>query len=135
EGSTFSLYLPRVEEAAASSSGLIATRFGGDELVLLVEDEDLVRELARETLSGFGYRVLATRDGVEALAAVEAHPEVALVVSDVVMPNLGGLELADELQRRRPDLPVLLVSGYTRDVARVAAEQALGQVVLTKPVA
>ncbi len=134
EGSTFSLYLPRVEEPAAASSGLIATRFGGDELVLLVEDEDLVRELARETLSGFGYQVIATRDGLEALAAVEVHPEVALVVSDVVMPNLGGLELAAELQRRRPDLPVLLVSGYTRDVARVAAEQALGQVVLSKPV-
>jgi PAS domain S-box-containing protein len=120
-GATVRVYLPRVplgEPGSATKSG--AARPGsvgrGDETVLLVEDEVTVRQTARQILTARGYRVLEAGDGVEALERAAAHDgEIHLLVTDVVMPNLGGGELARRLVRERPGIRVLFVSGYAAD--------------------
>jgi CheY-like chemotaxis protein len=82
--------------------------------VLVVEDEDVVRAMACRGLRDHGYTVLEARNGVEAIALVEADPgAIDLVVSDVVMPELGGRELAARLALLEPAIPVLYMSGYT----------------------
>jgi two-component system cell cycle sensor histidine kinase/response regulator CckA len=89
----------------------------GNETILVVEDEDALRELIREQLEDFGYRVLVAQDGGAALdvVALEAEP-IDLLLADVVMPGLNGWELSQSLLRERPSLKVLLMSGYAVDV-------------------
>jgi two-component system, cell cycle sensor histidine kinase and response regulator CckA len=85
----------------------------GSETVLLVDDTDAVREMIQRVLGGFGYRILVARDGAEALRVSEKHHgQIDLLLSDVVMPGIGGPELAIRLRMRRPTLRVLLMSGY-----------------------
>jgi PAS domain S-box-containing protein len=117
-GTTFKVYLPRVEESvspAKSRSGvLVAPK--GTETVLLVEDEDAVRLLIRIVLQGAGYRVLEASDGGEAVAVAGRHEgPIHLLLSDVVMPVLGGRELAERLLTLHPEMKVLFQSGYTDD--------------------
>jgi CheY-like chemotaxis protein len=115
-GTTFKIYLPRV--GAAHTPPLPADRTpatrGGAETILIVEDEDLVRALASRSLRERGYRVIEARQGAEALHQLESEPgQVDLVITDVVMPEMGGRELARRLAGIRPSLPVLFISGYT----------------------
>ncbi|MGH7515695.1 MAG: response regulator [Gemmatimonadales bacterium] len=115
-GTTFKIYLPRV--GAAHAPPLPADRSpvarGGAETILIVEDEDLVRTLASRSLQERGYRVIEARQGVDALRQLEQQAAgVDLVISDVVMPEMGGRELARRLATLRPSLPVLFISGYT----------------------
>jgi two-component system cell cycle sensor histidine kinase/response regulator CckA len=82
--------------------------------VLLVEDEDAVRALAREVLRRHGYVVLEARHGLDAVRIAERHPDmIHLLITDVVMPHLSGRDLARRLQAARPNLKVLFMSGYT----------------------
>jgi CheY-like chemotaxis protein len=74
-----------------------------------------VRKLTVEMLRDLGYATVEAEGGADALAKLEAHPEVALMLTDVVMPGMNGRQLADEAQRRRPALVVLFTTGYTRD--------------------
>jgi CheY-like chemotaxis protein len=86
----------------------------GTETILVAEDEDGVRSLTREVLEKFGYTVLEAANGEEALKVAERHQgPLHLLLSDVVMPRMGGPELAQELVARRPDVKVLYMSGYT----------------------
>jgi CheY-like chemotaxis protein len=115
QGTTFKIYLPCVNQIAdiveATSSSV---DYRGAETVLLVEDEDLVRQLANEMLVMNGYRVLQASQGVEALEVSRQHEGVIdLMVTDVVMPVMGGPELASRLALTRPDMRVLFMSGYT----------------------
>jgi CheY-like chemotaxis protein len=88
----------------------------GPETILLVEDEDVVRSLLQETLEGCGYDVLPASDGQAALAICESSSKkIDLLITDVVMPQMGGRELAERLAELLPDLPVLFISGYTDD--------------------
>ena len=88
----------------------------GTETILLVEDEDAVRALARHVLTSCGYVVLEAADGREAVRLAEQHHgRIDLVVSDVVMPYLGGRQLVERLAAVRPGLKVLFLSGYTDD--------------------
>ena len=88
----------------------------GTETVLLVEDEEGVRDLIREWLAGHGYHVLAATNGLEALdVAARADGRIDLLVADVVMPQMGGPALAQRLLALRPDLKVIYVSGYADD--------------------
>jgi two-component system cell cycle sensor histidine kinase/response regulator CckA len=117
-GTTAFVYLPRATEdrATASVSAPEAAAQGGSETVLLVEDEEQVRRVARRVLEAHGYRVLCATNGREALAmTTAAGDEVELVVTDVIMPDMGGPALAEVLRRSRPELPVLFLSGYTGD--------------------
>ncbi|MDD5543407.1 MAG: PAS domain S-box protein [Acidobacteriia bacterium] len=116
KGSAFRVYLPQVDEpmteTASSVKTLPLTRFGS-ETILLVEDEEAVRSLAREILEMKGYRVIEARDGVEAVAVAEQFPdEIHLLLTDVVMPRMSGHEAAQRLVGKRPSLKVLYMSGY-----------------------
>ena len=107
---------------------------GGSETILLVEDEEALRRAATRILERFGYRVLAARDGVEALELFRTHRDaVALVVSDVVMPRMGGEELLAALHRERPGLPVFLATGYTQTDLSGPAQAASGVWFIQKP--
>jgi CheY-like chemotaxis protein len=115
-GSTFKLYLPAVEQEASSPGPLArpAVSPGRGELVLVVEDDEGVRGMNRRILLDAGYRVLEASDGYSALAMLDRDgAAVRLVLTDVVMPGMGGRELADRLAKLRPDIPVLFTSGYT----------------------
>jgi CheY-like chemotaxis protein len=115
-GTTFKLYLPAVDQAAPSP-GLAAPPAaipGRGELILVVEDDEGVRWMIRRILVDAGYRVLEAADGKSALEQMGRDgAAVQLVVTDVVMPGMGGRALADELARLRPGIPVLFTSGYT----------------------
>jgi two-component system, cell cycle sensor histidine kinase and response regulator CckA len=94
------------------SVGTLSLR--GSETILVAEDEDGVRSLTREVLEKYGYRVLEAANGEEALKVAERHDgRVDLLLSDVVMPRMGGPELAQALLQQRPDVKVLYMSGYT----------------------
>jgi CheY-like chemotaxis protein len=117
-GTTFKVYLPAVKKPVAVSRShqgvTVAPR--GDETVLLVEDEATVRELARLALEAHGYLVLEAGDGDEALrVAAEHQGPIHLLITDVVMPGMGGQLLAERLGASRPGLRVLFQSGYTDD--------------------
>ncbi len=115
-GTTFTIHLPRYEGtgAAMPTRGDRRTLPGGAETLLLVEDESAVRSSARRLLERHGYTVLEARHGADALRIVEeTDREVDLVVTDLVMPEMGGRELVERLRTRRPALKVLFMSGYT----------------------
>jgi CheY-like chemotaxis protein len=117
-GATFRVYLPRTDESPSLHEAVIppSPLLHGAETVLLVEDEDSVRAVAREVLRAHGYRVLEATNGVEALRVAEEHDgPLHLLVSDVIMPEMGGGELAHRLLKERPGLRVLFFSGYTDD--------------------
>jgi CheY-like chemotaxis protein len=119
-GSTFKVYLPVCEAAAVSDGALRPSAepsARGDETLLVVEDAVRLRETFREALQPQGYTVLGAADGREALqVAREHHGPIHLLVTDVVMPRLGGVALARELRRRRPEVRVLYMSGHAERV-------------------
>jgi two-component system, chemotaxis family, CheB/CheR fusion protein len=118
-GTTFTIFLPAVPaggQCAAPAAAGLADAPRGSEVVLLVEDEDMVRGLACLILESSGYIVLQARDGREGLTICETHGgRIDLLVSDVVMPRLGGRELAEAAVKVRPGLKVLFMSGHTQD--------------------
>jgi two-component system, cell cycle sensor histidine kinase and response regulator CckA len=115
-GTIFRVYLPCVlssKQTIEAPSRNLETAANGSETVLLVEDEDALRHAAAEFLSLHGYTVLEACDGLEALAVVNSYGStIHLIITDVVMPNMSGGELAKELEVRRPEAKVLFVSGY-----------------------
>jgi len=117
-GTTIKVYLPRATEAAGTDGAvrqpLVAA--GGVETILLVEDEESVRKLARRALEASGYTVLQAASPLEALEIAARHPgHVDLLLTDVMMPDLTGRQLADRLTASRPGLAVLYMSGYAED--------------------
>jgi signal transduction histidine kinase/CheY-like chemotaxis protein len=135
-GTTFKVYLPRATAGSASdvSTTRRVTPPTGNETVLLVEDDAAVRGVAVAILRRAGHRVIEAGNGFEALHAIERHPSaIQLVISDVVMPVMGGGVLAEELEHRWPSLPVLLTSGYTRQAAERGAPLHAKHAFLEKP--
>ncbi|MCK9462283.1 MAG: response regulator [Proteobacteria bacterium] len=125
KGTEFRIRLPRCDEpptvATRGSKPPDAQR--GSETILIAEDDETVRDLLQRTLDGQGYRVLAARTGPEAIALAKKHDgRIDLLLTDVVMPGMGGRELADRLRAQRPELRVLFTSGYSdRNPARGGA--------------
>jgi len=137
-GTTFLIYLPRVEAPEIGSRGADPPHLPhpspGTETVLLAEDEEAVRRLAREILSGNGYRVLEAGNGREALLLSEAHRGVIhLLLTDVVMPKIGGRELGERIRHQRPDLRILYMSGFTDDAILRGGVEENGIPFLQKP--
>ena len=114
---TFRMVFPRVHDAPERPASTVAGAFRrGSETLLLVEDETTVRRLAHRILTRQGYTVLEAENGIDALRVCEEHVgDIDLVVTDVVMPEMGGGELAEKLKEVRPGTPVLMVSGYAED--------------------
>jgi two-component system, cell cycle sensor histidine kinase and response regulator CckA len=134
-GTTFHIYLPRVEGVAERQSVPVAhAAMGGTETVLLVEDETPVRELVRDTLVAKGYRVVEAENGEAGLAAAARHKGIIhLVITDVVMPGVGGRELVQQLAQTRPETKVLYLSGYTEDAIISDGTIEKGAAFLQKP--
>ena len=119
KGATCQIYLPRVDEAVTVVESVHATIDPphGSETILLVEDEEPVRELVRKVLERNGYRILEARHGDEAIKICAQHNggEISLLVTDVVMPRMSGREVAERVQASHPKMKVLYLSGYTDD--------------------
>jgi two-component system cell cycle sensor histidine kinase/response regulator CckA len=116
QGSVFKVYLPEANPAAVSElvPDSAAGPRRGSETILIIEDEDVVRNLAARGLNDHGYAVVQAKNGAEALRYVQQHPgKIDLVISDVVMPEMGGKELGQHLALFEPELLVLYMSGYT----------------------
>jgi CheY-like chemotaxis protein len=116
-GTTFKIYFPRVEGPVAAVAEPRRARAGrSSETILLVEDEDALRGVLRETLEGDGYTVLAARDGAEALRLSDEHAgHIHAVLTDLVMPGLTGRSTAEGIALTRPNTKVLYMSGYSRE--------------------
>ncbi|MES1188127.1 MAG: ATP-binding protein [Myxococcales bacterium] len=116
-GTTFKVYLPLVSDADVQPDEVIATPvLHGTETILLVEDQDEVRRVAHRILVRFGYHVIEARNAGEALLTCEQYARtIHLLLSDVIMPLLGGRQLAERLLNVRPGLKVLFMSGYTEN--------------------
>ncbi|HEX3204127.1 MAG TPA: ATP-binding protein, partial [Nitrospiraceae bacterium] len=118
-GTTVTVYFPRVSESDARISEvnrLPLAAIGGHETLLLVEDEPAIRSLAGDILRQHGYKVLEARHGLEALLAGSQYlGPIQLLITDVIMPQMSGNEVAERMTRERPDLKVLYISGYTDD--------------------
>jgi two-component system cell cycle sensor histidine kinase/response regulator CckA len=127
-GARFTIYLPLAEELRPTSPEDAAEA----PLILLAEDETLLRVSARRGLEGAGFRVLATADAASAREAFRQNPDVAALVSDIRMPGDDGIALARSLREERPGLPILFVSGYA-DLEERDALQDLRADFLAKP--
>jgi PAS domain S-box-containing protein len=118
QGTSVKIYLPRFYGPAELPQRSISsnTSLGSNsEVVLIVEDDDQVRELTVEMLLDLGYGVIEARDGVDALRTLDLHPEICLLFTDVVLPGMNGRQLAEEASKKRPGLKVLFTTGYTRN--------------------
>ena len=136
-GSAFKVYLPRLEGAIDPAT----SRFSegemprGNETILIVEDESRLRTIMAEILRGLSYSVLMAENGEDALRIAGAYnAPIHLLVTDIVMPGVGGRELADSLLRSRPDLHVLYISGYTDDSVIAQGVLSNQMVFLQKPI-
>jgi CheY-like chemotaxis protein len=113
EGATFGIHFPRHEGAAETPEPERQAATGGKETLLLVEDEAPVRESVRRLLEWHGYTVIEARSGADALQIYDGNEQgIDLVLTDLMMPGMGGHELVERLRVRHPELRVLFMSGY-----------------------
>ncbi len=134
-GTTVKLYLPRtVEEVAGYETDIEGAWRGGNETILLVEDDEAVRHFARQQLTSLGYRVLEAATGPEAMEIVRAHDDIALLFTDIVMPGgMSGRDLVEVARQVRPGLKVLYTSGYAENVIVHHGRLDPGVLLLSKP--
>jgi two-component system, cell cycle sensor histidine kinase and response regulator CckA len=135
-GTRFKIYLPQAQEVAEKAGQREARPAPprGDETILVIEDQDSIRELIREVLERNGYKVLAASNGREALQIAASHRgAIDLLVTDVVMPQMGGRESAKQLITLRPDLRVIFMSGYAEHRGAESGTAEVSSVCLQKP--
>ncbi len=137
KGSTFKVYLPRVEDAVEQIAAVpvaVAQTKRGWETILLVEDEEAVRELIRTVLTEQGYDVIPARDTAHAVRLAASYVgEMHLLLTDVIMPGMSGRELANHVTQRRPGIRILFMSGYTDNVITTGGMLEKGLAFLQKP--
>jgi CheY-like chemotaxis protein len=116
-GSTFTVYLPVSREALATAPDEIAIPMDGNETILFVDDESHIVSAAEDTLNDHGYKVIASTDPVKALDLFTQHREdISLVITDIVMPQLDGIELIRRIRSLEPDVKIIAISGYKKHV-------------------
>jgi PAS domain S-box-containing protein len=136
EGTTFVIWLPSTTQASARPAAPVAFPQKGSGTILLAEDESTLREAICESLTALGYRVIEAADGLEALAAIERdQAEIDLLLTDAVMPNMGGLDLIQRVRSSHPELKTMLMSGYSNSVSPTETPGNEGLVFLQKPFA
>ncbi|MBI4594565.1 MAG: response regulator [Candidatus Rokubacteria bacterium] len=136
QGSSFRVYLPRTQEPAPTAEPVPGVERGarGAETILLAEDDDDVRRMARDILDEQGYRVLDARDSREAVSVAACFAgRIQLLLTDVVMPHGNGFQLAEELRRVRPEINVLFMSGYTGSMVLHRGGFEFGSAFIEKP--
>jgi CheY-like chemotaxis protein len=134
KGSTFHVFLPRIKEVIAPEAESVEVPATGDERILFVDDEKALVDLGKQMLEALGYRVTAKTSSVEALETFRAQPDAFdLVITDMTMPALTGIELAKDLMAIRPDLPIILCTGF-KDLVDGKQSKAIGvRELLLKP--
>ncbi|GAV19940.1 blue-light-activated protein [Mariprofundus micogutta] len=133
-GTSMHVYLPLLEERPGTSKATLTQVMGGQgEMILLVDDEEMLRSTGKAVLESLGYIVLEACDGVQAVEIFEAHQhEIRLVLMDVVMPHMGGVEAVKRMQHIRKDVPAIFCTGY--DKSDVLADSGVGdEMILSKP--
>ncbi|MBP7529677.1 MAG: response regulator, partial [Syntrophorhabdaceae bacterium] len=134
KGSTFHVYLPRVKNTGTIRDEDAPLAAGGNERILIVDDEDMLVELNQQRLTRLGYNVVATTSSMDALHIFRQGPDgFDLVITDQTMPNLTGTELAAELLNVRANIPILLCTGHGDKVSLERAREAGIKAVLIKP--
>ncbi|MBS0663611.1 MAG: response regulator [Verrucomicrobia bacterium] len=137
QGSVFRVHLPvqaGTAESALSAGAADELPRGREEMILIADDESSVREITKSTLEAFGYQVLAADDGTQAIGLYAINQDkVALVITDMMMPNMDGAALAVALHRLNPKLPIIATSGVTWDSTKTSAAAAGISQVLAKP--
>ncbi|MDX8403933.1 MAG: response regulator, partial [Mariprofundaceae bacterium] len=136
EGSTFHIYLPLLEtdELASVSPQAATVVEGAGEIILLVDDEANVLETSRDVLESLGYQVLVASDGLEAVEVFTEHQdEISLIITDVVMPGLGGVKAVARIRKINPDIKVIFVTGYDKNISLPDAINTSKTAVLSKP--
>jgi PAS domain S-box-containing protein len=137
QGTSVKTYLPRYNapdvEAAVSETVSEVPLGDSQELMLVVEDEPGVRLFTVEMLSELGYRVLEADGAAAALRLIQAHPDIALMFTDLIMPDVNGRQLATQARRVRPDLKILFTTGYTRNAVVHNGVLDQGVELITKP--
>ncbi|HEY0963984.1 MAG TPA: ATP-binding protein, partial [Pseudomonadales bacterium] len=134
-GTTVRIYLPKASESKVQDTSRATPQLrGGNEVVLLVEDDEMVRMYAHHLLQDLGYQVLSASNGPEALEMLNQNPTVRLLFTDVIMPGgMNGRQLADAACKLRPDLKVLYTSGYTENAIVHHGRLDPGVILLSKP--
>jgi PAS domain S-box-containing protein len=134
QGTTFAIYLPRIEETGADATYLDASLPGGSEHVLFVDDEVALARLGQEMLEHLGYTVTVRTSSIEALEAFRTMPRrFDLVITDQTMPNMTGETLAREMRRLRPELPIILCTGFSHTITAEKAQMLRLNAFLMKP--
>ncbi len=134
KGTTFDIYLPLIEgHPVEEKSKTPAPHAPGIETLLLVEDEEIVRDLTKRMLERAGYNVIVADNGEDAVARFRQHDDISLVLSDVVMPGKNGREVLDEIRKIKPGVKVMFISGYTADIMHDKGICEEGTEFITKP--
>jgi CheY-like chemotaxis protein len=134
QGTTFRIYLPRsVETASVAQEPVSAPAANGDETILVVEDNQGVRDLITQALGLLGYRTVVCVDGFDALQRIAGDGPIDLILIDVVMPRMGGVEFAQHAKRLFPKARVLFMSGYAEDAALLSGRATLDVPFIQKP--
>ena len=119
KGTTFKIYLPRIDQPVEElkQESLVEKDYHGDEVILLVEDDDQVREVLAEILKELGYLVIHASESAEATKVSNKFKDkIHLLLTDLILPGLNGRELSEQLAEKREDMKVLFISGYSDDV-------------------
>jgi PAS domain S-box-containing protein len=116
KGTTFDIYLPVTSEVSIGETSVLTRIEGGDETILIAEDNEAVRDLIRDVLTEYGYCVIEASDGVEAVKQFNKADKIDLLIFDSVMPEKNGREAYDEIHKIKPDIRVIFTSGHSRDV-------------------
>ncbi len=137
DGSTFHIYIPQIpgKDFTLIAPKHIKQAKAHGELILLVDDEQYVRETTAEVLETFGYKVLQAEDGLQAIDLFKKHQhDIAILILDVVMPKMGGVESAAHIRMINPNIPVIFVTGYDKEQILQLGGQASNSSVLGKPI-
>jgi CheY-like chemotaxis protein len=135
KGSTFQVFLPQIKGEVEDESLSQESVQGGNEQILLVEDEEVLGRSEQVMLEKLGYKVVRTTDGLAALEAFKAQPEAfGVVITDQTMPKMTGMRLSEELRRIRPRIPIILCTGFSESIDEGSARAAGIQEFLMKPV-
>jgi PAS domain S-box-containing protein len=134
KGTTFKIYLPVIEQEAEKLETVVPPPVtGGKETILVAEDAFMVSELVKKILEEVGYRVIVADNGVDAVEKYKAHPGVALLILDVIMPGKNGKEVYTEIKGLRPDIKALFMSGYTANIIHKKSILDSGTEFISKP--
>jgi len=137
EGSTFHIYIPllKPKEVAVDSVHALETAEGQGELILLADDEPVIREVMAEVLESIGYKVIMAADGLEAFDLFKAHEQdIAIALLDLIMSRMGGAQLAGQIRAMKPELPVIFLTGYDKEHVLAGARPIQNSKTFAKPV-